>query len=60
MQSSGRYISVTIDSAKNRAFDDLGRFEPLAQCSDRAGILVLAKYDRDLFAGLLLIGFGAR
>ena len=48
---------VTIDCAKDGAIFDVRCLEPLAKRPDRAGIFVLAKRDRDLFAGLFLIGF---
>lgn len=48
---------MTIDSAKGCAFGDVGGGKPLAKRSDRAGIIVLAKRNRDLIVGLLLIGF---
>jgi hypothetical protein len=49
--------AVTVHSAKYGAFFDIGCLEPLAKRSDRARVFVLAKNDRDLFAGLFLIGF---
>lgn len=57
MQTGGSYVAVTIDSAKYRAFGDLGLCEPLMQRLDRAGIVMFAKRDRDLVAGLLLMCF---
>lgn len=59
MQSLSSYATVTIDSAKHRAVGDLGGLQPFAQRFDRAGIVVLAKRGRNLFAGLFLIGFRA-
>ena len=57
MQSRGSYFAVTIDAAEDRAFVDVGSGKPFAERSDRAGIVVFAKRDRNFFAGLLLIGF---
>jgi hypothetical protein len=60
MQALSGYVAVTIDSAKDCTFGHVGCLEPLAKRSDRAGIIVLVKRDRDFFADLLLIGFRAR
>ncbi len=57
MQSRGSYVAVTIDSAKDGAFFDVGGFEPLTERLDRAGIVVLTENDRNFLAGLLLVGF---
>jgi hypothetical protein len=57
MQSSGGYVAVTIDSAKNCALGNLGSGKLLPKRLYWAGIVVLAKRDCDLVAGLLLIGF---
>jgi len=46
-----------IVSAKDCAAFDVGGREPFAERFDRASIAVFAEDDRDLFAGLLLIGF---
>jgi hypothetical protein len=59
MQSCVGYAAVTIDSAEDGALNDFCGGEPFAERFDRAGIVVLAKRDRDLVAGLLLIGFRA-
>ena len=60
MESRRRYVAVTIDSAEDGAFGDVRSGQPFAQRPDRARILVLAKRDRDLVAGLLLVGLRAR
>ena len=60
MQASSGYFVVTVDSAKDGALGDLGGGEPFAERFDWAGIFVFAKRDRDLVAGLLLVGFRAR
>ena len=57
MQSCGGYAAVTINSAEDRAVGDVSLGKPFTERSDRAGIVVLAKRDRDLVPGLLLIGF---
>jgi len=55
MQSCCSHVAVTIDSAKDRAFGDLRSAEPFAQRFDRAGIVMAAKWDCHLVAGLLLV-----
>jgi hypothetical protein len=50
-------VAVTIDCAKDIALNNVGSGKPLAKRLYRASLFVLAKRDRDLVAGLLLIGF---
>lgn len=51
------HAAVTIDSAKDRAFGYVGGAEIFAKRPDRTRLVVIAKRDRDLVVGLLLIGF---
>src|ERR1039458_5427763 len=60
MQPSGGYVAVTIDCAKDGALGNVGSGKPLAKRLYWASLLVLAKRDGDLIAGLLLVGFRTR
>ena len=52
-------LANPVDPAKDGSGGDARRGEPMAQCADRASLLLLPKGNADLAAGCLLVGLRA-
>ena len=52
-------LAMAVDPAKDGAGADAGRRQPAAQRADRAGGVLLPKWNTDLAAGGLLVGLRA-